>query len=187
MKSKYLLITSLLFIIAACSGENETDLTPQLEAETTQGQFFANLFELCGETFSGEATYPDDPDHELVGVELSATIETCTEEEIRIPFQAGDDVSRTWVLTRSDQELHLRHDHRNPDGTGHDVTDYGGFANDEGSATRQYFPADEKTSEMIPEASTNVWMLEIEPESGTLIYNLERNNEPRFRAELSMN
>jgi hypothetical protein len=187
MKSKFLLTTFLLFIIAACSGESETDLTPQLEADTPQGEFFANLFELCGETFSGEATYPDDPGHELVGVELTATIETCTEEEIRIPFQAGEDVSRTWVLTRSEQGLHLRHDHRNPDGTAHDVTGYGGLANDEGSATRQYFPADENTSEMIPEASTNVWMLEIDPESGSLIYNLERNNEPRFRAELSMN
>jgi len=171
----------------ACSGEGETDLTPQLEADTPQGQFFANLFELCGETFSGQATFPDNPGHELVGVEVTATIETCTEEEMRIPFHAGEDTSRTWVITRTDEGLHLRHDHRNTDGTPHDVTDYGGYANADGSATTQYFPADEKTAEMIPEASTNVWILEIEPESGTLIYDLERNDEPRFRAELTMN
>jgi hypothetical protein len=175
------------FFMLACSGESETDLTPQLDAGTPQDQFFANMFALCGETFSGEATFPDDPNHELVGVELSATIETCTEEEIRIPFHAGEDESRTWVLTRSDDGLHLRHDHRYPNGESHDVTDYGGFANDAGSAAAQYFPADEKTAEMIPEASTNVWMIEIDPETGALIYNLERNDEPRFRAELTMN
>jgi hypothetical protein len=187
MNSKYILPVLLLFLMTACSGESETDLTPQLEADSTQGQFFANLFELCGETFSGEATFPDNPDHELVGVELSATIETCTEKEIRIPFHAGEDESRTWVFTRSGEDLHLRHDHRYPDGTAHDTTDYGGYANSTGSETAQYFPADEKTAEMIPEASTNVWMVELQPETGKLIYYLERDEQPRFRAELTMN
>lgn len=187
MKIKIKSLLLIPFILLACSGESETDLTPQLEADTSQGQFFANLFEICGETFSGEATFPDDPGHELVGEELTATIETCTEEEIRIPFHSGEDESRTWVFTRQEDSLHLRHDHRYPDGTAHETTDYGGFANDEGSATTQYFPADEKTSEMIPEASTNVWMVEIKPETGVLIYYLERDEQPRFRAELSMN
>ena len=187
MKFKTITLILLPFLTLACSGESETDLTPQLEANTPQGEFFANLFELCGETYSGEATYPDDSDHELVDVELTATVETCTEEEIRIPFHAGEDKSRTWVFTRSDEGLHLRHDHRDTDGTPHDVTDYGGYANEEGSETTQYFPADEKTTKMIPEASTNVWMVELQPESGKLIYYLERNEEPRFRAELTMN
>jgi hypothetical protein len=187
MKSKAVTFLLLPFLIMACSGESETDLTPQIEADSPQGEFFAHLFELCGETFSGEATFPDDPGHELVGVELNATIETCTEEEIRIPFHAGEDESRTWVLSRTDRGLQLKHDHRYPDGTAHDTTDYGGYANNEGTATEQYFPADEQTAEMIPEASTNVWKLEIEPETGRLIYNLERNGAPRFRAELSMN
>ncbi|HMB40566.1 MAG TPA: hypothetical protein VKM37_01230 [Balneolaceae bacterium] len=187
MKSKYLLTTFLFFLIAACSGESETDLTPQLEADTPQEEFFANLFELCGETFSGEATYPDDPDHELVGVELSATIDTCTEEEIRVSFSAGEDESRNWIFTRSEEGLHLRHEHQNPDGSAQEETGYGGFANDEGSSTTQYFPADEETSEMIPEASTNVWMVEIQPETGEMVYYLERNDKPRFRAELALN
>lgn len=187
MNIKQIMPILFLFIISACSGESETDLTPQLEVDSSQNKFFANLFELCGETFLGEATFPDDPDHDLVGEELSATISTCTEEEIRIPFHAGEDESRTWVFTRSDEGLHLRHDHRYPDGTAHDTTDYGGYANDEGSATAQYFPADEKTSEMLPEAATNVWMVEIEPDTGKLIYYLERHEEPRFRAELLMN
>lgn len=187
MNIKQIMPILFLFIISACSGESETDLTPQLEVDSSQNKFFANLFELCGETFSGEATFPDDPDHDLVGEELSATISTCTEEEIRVSFTAGEDESRTWVFTRSEEGLHLLHEHQNPNGTAQDETGYGGFANDEGSATTQYFPADEETSEMIPEASTNVWMVEIQSETGDLIYYLERNEQPRFRAELSMN
>ncbi|WP_340103967.1 hypothetical protein [Rhodohalobacter sp. 8-1] len=175
-------VVILMFLVSACGGE-QTDITPQVEAETVQGEFFANLFERCGETFSGQATYPEDPDNELVGVNLVATIQTCTEEEIRIALNAGGDLSRTWVISRTDDGLHLRHDHRDQDGTPHEVTNYGGFATDEGTATRQYFAADDTTKEMIPEAETNVWMMEIEDNSFT--YYLERNGEPRFRAELT--
>lgn len=177
-------IVALMFLISACGGE-ETDITPQLESETVQGDFFANLFERCGETFSGEATYPDDPDHELVGVDLVATIQTCTEEEIRIALNAGGDLSRTWVISRTEDGLHLRHDHRDPDGTPHELTNYGGNATDEGTETRQYFAADDRTKEMLPEAETNVWMMELENDE--FIYYLERNGEPRFRAELTQN
>jgi len=175
----------LAFFITACAGNDGTELTIEIDPETTQGEFFANLLELCDDTFVGESTYPVDPPHEELGnVELRATIATCTEEEIRIPFHAGDDESRTFVLTRSDEGLHLRHDHRYPNGSQHDLTDYGGWANDQGSSTRQYFEADQQTVEMIPEAETNVWMIELDMDEGTLIYNLERHGEPRFRAEL---
>ena len=173
---------SLLLI--SCSGE-KTDITPQLDPETTQEEFFSNLFEECGETFSGEATFPDDESHELVGENLMATIQTCTEEEIRIALAADGDQSRTWVISRTDNGLHLRHDHTDTDGSPSDTTGYGGYATDEGSEIRQYFAADDSTANMIPEAETNVWMMEIEGDQFT--YYLERNNEPRFRAELTKN
>ncbi|REL38718.1 hypothetical protein DYD21_01845 [Rhodohalobacter sp. SW132] len=179
---------SFLFLIlffAACAGNDGTELTIEIDAETPQDEFFANLLELCDNTFVGESTYPVDPPHEELGdVELRATIATCTEVEVRIPFHAGEDESRTFVFSRSDEGLHLRHDHRYPDGSQHDITDYGGWANDQGTSTRQYFEADDQTVEMIPEAETNVWMIELQMEEGMLIYNLERHGEPRFRAEL---
>lgn len=179
----FALIICTLFMLS-CSEEN-TDLTPQVDAETTQGEFFANLFELCGETFSGEATFPEDTSHELVGVNLMATIQTCTEEEIQISLAADGDESRTWVIQRTDDGLRLRHDHINSDGAPSDTTGYGGFATDEGTATQQYFAADDSTISMIPEAETNVWMMEIE--NGQFTYALQRNNEPRFRAVLNQN
>jgi hypothetical protein len=176
------ILFALLFLLGACSGE-KTDISPQLEAESVQGEFFANLFEQCGETFSGEATFPENPDDEMVGVTLVATVQTCTEEEVRISLAAGEDESRTWIISRTENGLHLRHDHRYPDGTPYDLTNYGGHATDDGTASRQYFAADSATKQMLPEAETNVWMMEIEGDDFT--YYLERHSEPRFRAELA--
>lgn len=183
MKKIHLFSTvALLFLFIACSG-GETDITPQVDSETVQGEFFANLFERCGETFSGVATYPDDPDHELVGANLTATIQTCTEEEIRIALDAGAERARTLIINRTDDGLNLRHIHRNPDETSEDITGYGGPATDEGGATRQYFAADDSTKQMMPEAETNVWVLDLE--NDMLTYYVERNGETEFRAELT--
>lgn len=185
-------LTALLFLmITACAGETgkdasgEMDPAPEMEEIDARQAFFANLASLCNETFSGEATFPEEPDHELVDVELTARVAECTDEEIRVPFHAGEDESRVWVISQTASGLHLRHDHRYPDGTPHETTDYGGFANDRGTPTRQYFDADSLTVEMLPEAETNVWMIEYVEAEEKLIYYLERHGEPRFRAELT--
>lgn len=193
LNSKSTLILLLLLSLTgfSCSEESETDLTPQLEGETAQDQFYANLFSLCGETFTGSSTFPEDDDHPLVNTELNITISTCTSEEIEIDLlRDGDTWHATWIISKRDDGLHLHHDHigdkEYPEGE-EPLTGYGGYANDQGSSTRQYFPADEHTAEILPEASTNVWMISIDPDTETLVYNLERNDEPRFRAELQMN
>jgi len=189
MKILYPLILGF-FLITSCGEKESTELTPDLPADSPQEEFFANLFSLCGETFIGEATFPDNPDDTLVDTELKATISTCTEEMIEIDLvRGGDTWHTTWVLEKRDEGLHLFHEHigdkeyeegEEPD------TGYGGYANDEGSSTAQYFPADDHTAEMLPQAATNVWMMELNPENGTFIYYLERHDEPRFRAELSL-
>lgn len=179
----------VMFLLTACAGEETTELTPDLPADTPQEEFFAHLFALCGETFIGEATYPDDPDHTLVDTELKATISTCTEEMIEIDLVRGGDTWHTaWVLEKRDEGLHLFHDHigdKQYEEGEEPLTGYGGYASNEGNSTAQYFPADGHTAEIIPEAETNVWMMELDPENETFVYYLERNDEPRFRAELS--
>ncbi|TVR27682.1 MAG: hypothetical protein EA390_13500 [Balneolaceae bacterium] len=190
MKLSVYLLALILFTIS-CAGEDDTDLTPDLPAETAHEQFYSNLFSLCGETFSGESTYPDDPDHQLVATELRVNISTCTPERIEVMlFRDGDTWHATWILENREEGLHLYHDHigdkEYPEGE-EPLTGYGGYASDEGTATRQYFPADDYTEEILPEAATNVWMLDMNLEDGTLVYYLERHGEPRFRAELSMN
>ena len=184
----YLLI--LIFIFVSCAGNDGTEITPELPAETAHEQFFSNLFALCGETFLGESTYPDDPDHDLVDTELRATVSTCTENRIEVDLvRGGDTWHATWILEMREAGLHLYHDHigdKEYEESEEPNTGYGGYADDRGSATQQYFPADDHTAEMLPEASTNVWMMDMNLEEGTFVYYLERHDEPRFRAELSL-
>jgi len=187
---KYVVALMALGMLFASCQQDPPETMPYAEAEpepqSPQDLFFDNLAALCGQTFEGESSFPDDPEHDLVDVELRAHVESCTEDEIRVPFIAGEDESRTWVITRTDQGLHLRHDHRYPDGTPHDLTDYGGWASAAGDAHTQYFEADSLTVSKLPEAATNVWMMQMDPEAGEFTYYLERHNEPRFRAELSL-
>jgi len=176
IKEHFFLICCSLILIGCGNGE----------AEDPQDAFFELLSSQCGEVFSGEGVYPDDPDHELINTPLVATVESCTDNEIRIPLDAGEDRSRTWIITKTDQGLLLKHDHRDPEtGEEHDLTNYGGYATRDGTDNRQYFAADDETSEMLPEAVTNVWMMELNAETGEFIYYLERHQEPRFRAELT--
>lgn len=171
-------------LLMSCDGE-ETDITPQIDADTTQEEFFAHLFEQCGETFSGEATFPEDTSHDLVGADLMATIQTCTEEEIQIALSAEGQQSRRWIINRADDGLRLRDEHINNAGTTPDTTVYRGQATDDGSATEQYFAAGDSTLSMIPEAESNVWRMELEGDR--FVFHVERNEEPSFRAELTRN
>jgi hypothetical protein len=144
--------------------------------------FFQNVRKLCGQHFEGATEFPlDEPGHPLAGKKLIISIEQCSDSEIRIPLQAGEDKSRTWILTLRAGRLLLKHDHRHPDGTPDKVTMYGGWAA-EGDANRQRFPADSETAKLIPEAATNIWTLEIDPAKEQLIYALERHGQPRYKA-----
>ncbi len=75
-------------------------------------------------------------------------------------------------------------DHRHADGTPDEITNYGGWANQEGTVWRQHFVADKETADLIPAAATNVWMLQYEPVSKVLTYDLKRHDLPRYQAQL---
>ena len=148
--------------------------------------FFQNVRKLCGQRFEGATEFPlDEPGHALAGKKLVISVEQCSETEIRIPLQAGEDKSRTWILTLHDGRLLLKHDHRHADGTPDKVTMYGGWAV-EGDANRQRFAADSDTARLIPEAATNVWTLEIDAAQAQLIYALERHSQPRYKAVFNL-
>ncbi len=148
--------------------------------------FFENLVRRCGRTFEGATEFPPDADHPMAGKRLRLVVGPCSQSEIRVPFQVGEDSSRTWILTRSSEGLLLKHDHRHADGTPDEVTDYGGWATADGSATRQRFAADEHTARLIPDAATNVWTLELDLASSRLVYALERHGKPRYRASFRL-
>lgn len=188
---KYLVtLTLTLFLLMGCSSEESPEMTAEMDTETTHQLFFANLMSLCGERFTGGSTFPDDPDHDLVDTELNAHVSSCEENKIEVDlYRDGDTWHATWVLEQRAAGLHLYHDHvgdQDEEELGEDHNSgYGGYADDRGSDTRQYFPADEYTAEIIPDAVTNVWMMDMDLENGTLVYYLERHQEPRFRAELT--
>ena len=116
---------------------------------------------------------------------LVAVIESCGDDEVRIPFLVGPDASRTWVLKPTAEGLQLKHDHRHEDGTPDEVTLYGGVATDPGSPISQSFPADSYTANLIPEAASNEWFLSFSADGQELTYYLERYGKPRFKAVLS--
>lgn len=148
-------------------------------------EFFSGLSDLCGTTYVGEMTYPTDGQDSFKGKQLVAEFAECNAEQILIPFHVGSDKSRTWVISKTDGTLSLKHDHRHKDGTPDEVSNYGGNADDNGTALSQSFPADDFTQQLIPEAATNVWTLSLSDDSSQLTYHLERHNKPRFTAVLT--
>ena len=147
-------------------------------------QFFATLKSMCGQKFEGAMTYPLDPKHDFAGKRLAAHVATCTETEVRVPFQVGEDRSRTWVFTKGKGGLELRHDHRHADGTPDAVTMYGGLATTTGSGSAQSFKADDYTAKLINGAVTNVWTVSMNSDGSELTYHLERDAKPRVTAVL---
>lgn len=171
-------LCSFLLVIAL----GGTSLSAVAATDAAAESFFANVRELCGARFEGTTEFPSEAEHPLVGKKLFISVEQCGEQEIRIPLQAGEDKSRTWILTLSAEGLLLKHDHRHPDGTPDEVTMYGGWAVEGGTPHRQRFAADAETAKLIPEATTNVWTLSISPSGQQFSYELERNNAPRYKA-----
>jgi hypothetical protein len=151
---------------------------------SNQHQYFEGLKALCGARFEGEMTFPKDGQDSFAGKLLVANFDQCDENQLRVPFLVGKDRSRTWIFSRSEGGLQLKHDHRHPDGTPDEVNMYGGMANDYGTSLSQSFAADEHTVEVIPAAATNVWTVSLNPSGSELTYHLERNAAPRFTAVL---
>ncbi len=128
-------------------------------------EYWANLHALCGKAFEGKVVH--EPGDSMGNAKLVMHVRECTDERIRIPFVVGDDYSRTWVLTRLDDRIELRHDHRNEDGTPEEVTMYGGISPNPGSAKGQIFPTDEKSQQVLPDSWPSVWMMAFDEETFT--------------------
>jgi hypothetical protein len=184
-------LAACVVLVGCGAGQDGGGNQPDAQAASASGAtapqdaFWAALTALCDQSFEGRVVDSNPPDTAMVE-RLVMHVRSCSDAEIRIPFQVGENRSRTWVLTRTDAGLRLKHDHRHEDGTEEDITQYGGDTADEGSATSQAFPADAATAALLPVAATNVWTLEIEPGS-RFTYALRREGtERRFRAEFDL-
>jgi hypothetical protein len=117
-------------------------------------------------------------------------VRDCEAREVRIPFTVGEDRSRTWIISRTESGLRLKHDHRHADGTPDDLTMYGGETLSSGTARRQSFPSDAETVALFTKQDRlisvpNVWSLELN-DTRTLVYELRRPSGRLFRVEFDL-
>ncbi len=151
--------------------------TPTVIDTTGAEQFWNRLKKHCGQSFEGKITNAPAGD-DFNGKRLVMYVLSCSEDEILIPFNVGDNLSRTWVLKYKNGRIELKHDHRHEDGTMDKVTMYGGTTSNTGLPGLAVFPADEETVGIIPAAANNVWWITLDDTS--LTYNLRRIGTDRF-------
>lgn len=172
---KYLLF---LFILSSSIHQSFAQQTSEVD------QFWSSLQALCGTSYQGTLELPEN-DPQFAGKKLVMHVRSCSDTEIKVPFFVGDDRSRTWVFTKQNNRITLKHDHRHKDGTEDEITMYGGTTTNSGQASLQVFPADEETQTMIPAASGNVWWVTIDQSIFT--YNLRRLGTERvFRISFDL-
>lgn len=183
----------LLLALAACS--RHPDAVPHDIANAPADAFLAAVAAHCGKAYEGRVianeprTSAPDP---FDGKRLVMHVRGCedTAHELRIPFHVGDDHSRTWVISRTEHGLRLKHDHRHADGSPDAVTMYGGDSAPPGTAQRQSFPVDAdsvamfRKADMLPSVH-NTWAMEIEPDQ-RFVYELTRPGGRRFQVEFDL-
>jgi len=145
----------------------------QVQAQETNPakQFWDTLQCHCNNAYEGTLVKPKE-DNVFGGKKLIMHVRYCSDTVIKIPFFAGGDKSRTWILTYENDRISLKHDHRHRDGTEDEINFYGGTATNKGKSNIQFFPADAHTQKIIPGAATNVWWITID--ETTFTYNLQR-------------
>jgi hypothetical protein len=173
-----------LVLVLACEAPDREAEGPAPEQEA----FWASLEAHCGEAYRGRVADVTPYYREgLEGREAMIHFFDCAPDRLHVAFHLDDDRSRNWILTRVEGSLRLKHDHRNPDGTEEEITQYGGDAPVPGLSTRQIFWADDHTAEILPERWDNFWFLDlVDPQ--TLEYGVHwptMGHSVRFAFDLS--
>jgi len=171
MNKSILISSAALFLcmpLVAC----DSSLAPTPEP-SPQDLFFERLSLLCGKAYAGLLVSDQEADADMAGKPMIMHAASCDLNEIQIPFHIAEgrdkwNRSRTWIITRTDQGLRLKHRHRHEDGSLDTVTNYGGDTNGAGTAERQEFPVDAESiasfqANGLNQSVTNVWAVEISP------------------------
>lgn len=168
-------------LAAACGAEQASSQDAPADV------FMDTIAAHCGKAYAGNLVSTDDADADFAGQSMVMHVRECQADEIRIPFHVGDDHSRTWVLTRTDPGLRLKHDHRHEDGSEDDVTQYGGDSSVV-TQNRAEFPVDPYSIDMftregLTASVTNVWA--VEATDSLFVYELRREGR-FFRVEFDL-
>lgn len=165
-----------VFTLSACTGRG-----------FKANEFMSRTGLLCGHAYEGKIVSDDAVDDAWRAERVVMDVQCIDKNNIRIPLHVGDNRSRTWVLTQDKDVIELRHDHRHEDGSEDTLTQYGGFASENSSGSRQNFPADQSTKDLfdregIPVSKQNTWAIEVRPTHNMFAYELSRP-ERFFRVE----
>lgn len=174
-------ITAFFVFLCACANLNVN--------KSSQDIFYKNLGSLCGKSFQGKMVSNDKQDLDIANQILIMHVRNCEKNKIEIPFNVGDNRSRTWVLKKIGNKIELKHNHVHKDGSLDKSTYYGGLTNNIGTDSRQEFPADEYSKQLfdknnIPQSKNNIWAVEIIPNK-IFAYELKRENR-FFRVEFDL-
>lgn len=181
--NKFFLVLAISSLFIACSSastENSQPTEPETNIageETAALSFWNQLKSLQGKSFEGKlAEAPANDD--FAGKKLVMHVLYSDDEKILIPFNVGENRSRTWIFSFKDGRIELKHDHRMEDGANDELTMYGGTSTNDGKPTMQVFPADQETVDRLLEAFSNVWWVTVD--STTFTYNLRRVGTERL-------
>ena len=160
---------------------------PKVEI-SAQDVFFEDIKSHCGKAYAGKLVSTDEADADFAGKQMVMHVRECSDTELRIPFHVDDDHSRTWVITKTNSGLRLKHDHRHEDGSEDAVTQYGGDTIHKGAKSRQVFPVDQFSIDMFLKEGmdvsvVNIWA--VERNNATFASQLRRPNR-RFRVEFDV-
>ena len=183
----------LLLALAGCA--RQPDAVSHDIANAPADAFLAAVAAHCGKAYEGKVIVneprSDAPDP-FEGKRLVMHVRGCEDpaHQLRIPFHVGDDHSRTWVISRTDTGLRLKHDHRHRDGSPDAITLYGGDSKPPGTAQRQVFPVDAdsvamfRKADMLPSVE-NTWAMDIEPDQ-RFVYELTRPGGRHFQVQFDL-
>lgn len=155
-----ILLSTLLLLSACVDVEYRGSEGGDRELSPEQAQFWNSVQTHCGNAYSGrlaDATPYYAFDYESIKIH----VRECTDSLTHISLHIDENHSRNLMLTKTNGTLRLKHDHRNPDGTEEEITQYGGDAPQSGLETRQIFWADEHTADILPPRHDNFWFLDI--------------------------
>lgn len=142
-----------------------------------QEAFFAALATNCGKAFEGQVVSEDKL---LLGEGKHVVyFRQCSDSELMLSYNVGENRSRTWVISKTKHGLRLKHIHKHHDGSLDTLTYYGGDSNHSGTATKQYFPADDYSKKLFLDndravSVDNVWSIGI-VSGKTYSYRLQRD------------
>jgi hypothetical protein len=165
-------------LMAACGAATADEAA----AASPQRAFFEEIAARCGDEYPGRAVIAPETDDTFRPAFLAMRIESCTEEEIRIPFIVDGDESRTWVLTMDGGDLVFTHEHMLEGDTLSSNSGWGGrAAAGTGAAHFQHFPDHRWDPATVPEERRSHWRMRVDPDHGQFVYYLDRGTTPAYR------